>query len=242
MKYLLLPRLSRGQALALRDELRVAVQRGESLEKKVAFAHPRAVAVATGGTRARPEDLQQVRQRVLERLEPFRVGTPNAAFDSALGRALAEEVPVSPSDAGHPETWNFLTLGVFPDLLYRRFPDMQDERALGGERNVLQRVWVRQSALGELTSSQEAPLLEDEYVQLFERSALARIPGLIRACAEVILDARLPNRPDAFTRRLLKRVVWKTGSLDLGVLDPAEMRAVVAAEASVVRRELGLEA
>ncbi|WP_144276619.1 hypothetical protein [Parenemella sanctibonifatiensis] len=155
-------------------------------------------------------------------------------LDARLGRALHQHLQIQRSDAGQREVWSFLTLLVFPDILRARFPDLQRARALGGERNVLYRVWLRQELLGDLARSGPNALREDEFVQLLERRAVARIPHLSRICAEEILTQDHPNRPDVFTRPFMKLVVRLTGPLDLGAVPEDELRGLVARQRQAV--------
>lgn len=218
----LYPRVSNGLAEQTLKELRA--EPGAAHEF-VALEHPKAVPAATGGRRAELEELRQLRTAVLARLES--IGDDDQrGFDRVLGQALSENLDISASDAAHKETWNFLTLMVFPDLLVRRFPDLHRDRALGGQRNVLRRVWLRERIIGKDGYSTERPLSEDEYVQILERSATARIPGLSRILGATIAGLTVVNRED-FTRTLMRRVSRLTGPLELALYDEHQLRATV---------------
>ena len=53
------------------------------------------------------------------------------------GACSTNSLEIIPADAAHDETWNFLTLVVFPDVAVQRFPDMHVDRMIGTPRNVL---------------------------------------------------------------------------------------------------------
>lgn len=221
----LYPRLGFGVAAQRLDELRSARERGESLEQFVAFRHPQAVWAATGGSVCRESDLEAVRDAVLDAVEPadLRVGIPRsrqARVDLAMGRALTRSMDVNPADAGHDAVWSFLTLVVLPDVAVARFPDLHEDRMLGGHRNTFRRLWVRDRAIGDLMEGARNPLGEDEMVGIFERSELSRNPALVRAMARTVLDSDAGNRSE-FARAFYKRVRFHTGAyaLDLHAED-----------------------
>ncbi|MBL0749257.1 hypothetical protein [Nocardioides baculatus] len=138
---------------------------------------------------------------------------------------------ILPADAAHSGTWTFLTLVVFPDLAWARFPDLHESRVLGGPRNALRRTWMRQHVLGDLHSEPRNPLGEDELVGLFERSALARNRRLVRAVAREVLSSETSSRSD-FARQLYKRITHLTGPLLLDSLTDHQLSALVTAAAN----------
>ncbi|WP_284549435.1 hypothetical protein [Aestuariimicrobium sp. T2.26MG-19.2B] len=237
-KNLLMPHLPDGPARELLHQYR---NDGGSLRDRVQYGHRRAVPVATGGTRATPDDIRELRDRVMadvgDLLGPHRVR--HSELDATLGRSLVDHLPCSDSQAAQRYMWQFLTVVVFPDVLKVRFPDLPDDRGLGKPfRNLLWRAYGREILLGPFIHGQEAPLGEDELVQLAERSALARIPHVAQACAEVILEQRLPNRPDSFTRPLMKYVGRLTGPRDLGVLSQGRVKQLIRQQARRVLDEM----
>lgn len=218
----LYPRISNALATLTLERLRVEPG---AAGKFVVLDHPKAVPAATGGRRVELDDLRQLRTAVLESVQSI-TEDDQRGFDRTLGQVLNENLDISASDAAHKETWNFLTLMMFPDLLVRRFPDLHQDRALGGQRNVLRRVWLRERIVGEDGYCTERPLSEDEYVQILERSATARVPGLSRLLGSIVAGLVVLNRED-FTRALMRRVSRLTGPLELAVYDEHELRAVV---------------
>ena len=225
----LYPRLSDVLAKARLEDLRRSAP--EHLSAMVLFEHDAAAPVPTGGMPVSEQELRALRQVVLDSLEPY-MAKPFlsrrdvSAFDRTLGRALGAKLDIVPSDAAHREVWSFLTVLVFPDLLQRRFSDMPDERALGGPRNALRRTWEREQVIGDLLSSSDAPLVEDELVGLFERTALARNRELVRALTRRVLSFQGTWRT-VFARELYKQARYLTGPLLLDALNVDEIQRVV---------------
>lgn len=197
----------------------------------VEFEHPSAAPVATGGVPITADELAGLRRRVSGQLEswmeePFLSRSAATSFDRVLGRALHDEMEIVPSDAAHAGVWTFLTVMVFPDLLARRFSDMSEERAFGGKRNVLRRTWEREEVLGDLQSAADRPLVEDELVGLFERTALSRNRELVRALAQRVI-AHDGTQRTAFARELYKEATYLTGPLLLDGLAPDQLQELV---------------
>ena len=225
----LYPRLNDVHARIRLEEIRRSAS--SRLPEMVLFAHEAAAPVPTGGVPVTEQELRELRQTVLSRLQPymekpFLTRQDTSPFDMTLGQALGEELGIVPSDAAHREVWNFLTVLVFPDVLQRRFSEMPDERALGGSRNVLRRVWEHQQIIGDLQTSAENPLVEDELVGLFERTALARNRGLVRALARRVL-AYQGQRRTLFARELYKQARYLTGPLLLDALTTDQIQEAV---------------
>lgn len=220
------PRLSRAAARPRVDEIRRASEEDpESLAELVTLQEPRAVLPATGGTSASVEKIGNLRNSVMGKLEPWAgriVGSGSSDFDRTLGKVLHEELQISPAEAAQEDVWTFLTVAVFPDVAYQRFPALPDQRVYGLPRNVLRRVWLRHEVLGELLFRGTPPLQEDELVGLLERSALVRNRSLLRLLALEILQYGGRNRT-AYTRELLKEVTLSTGPIMLDVLDPESL-------------------
>ena len=233
------PRLSRGVALSRLAEIRtIAETDPERLEDAVQFHHPSSTPVATGGTLVSVSRLQDIREEVLHELSEWKnriVGTSSAKFDSKLGTVLHKSLQIIPADGSSEEVWNFLSLMVFPDVTYQRFPNLPDERSLGTPRNTLRRAWVRREILGDLLVAGSPVLGEDELVGLLERTAFARNRKLVRAVAEVVLEFDGKGARSEFARRLYKRVRISTGPYLWDVMSPEEIGAHVRVLAEEVR-------
>ena len=177
----------------------------------------------------------QVRQAVLAeigewvdgRVLPRRI---QPEFDARLGNALHLALKIIPADAAHEETWNFLSLVVLPDVSLTRFPTLTEERALGGQRNVLRRAWSRWEILGELLMRGTPLLGEDELVGLLERTAVARNRSLVQALAERVLGYEGVRARSEFARELYKRVRYRTGPLMLDLYSSAELDDLIMIE------------
>ena len=238
------PRLTDTEALARVEELRdLADESVERLREFVTYSHDRAAPVPTGGPVASGPMLRLVREGVLTDLGghlgpdgSIRGGSRD--FDWALGRSLHQRLAILTSDAAHRGPWNFLSALVFPDLVWARFPDPSEDRALGGPRNALRRVWRRYDLLGHLDGAGAEALNEDELVQLTERTALARNRRLASALARQVIRYEGPRRME-YTRGLAKRATFVTGPLLLDVLSDGDLDDLVEAVASGSRWEPG---
>lgn len=240
MKDLLYPELPRGAAQERLAEVRRASITGAAGLRRIAsLRHPRAFWPPTGGRAAQEADIHRVAQAVEREVTEWqrtarREEDGNRDFDLVLGRALHENLRVSPAAASREGMWSFLTLMVFPEYLYSRFPKMPDERAFGTHRNVLRRVWLRQEVLGDVIHREDGGLREDEFVQILERTALVRTPALAQAVAQEILKRPADGAREGFSRDLTKEVVRRTGPLLLDALNPEELQQLVSSCAGQV--------
>lgn len=224
------PRLRRADTLFLLEKMReVARVNPAGLQNLSSNSHPRAEAIPTGAKIATVADLDNVRNHVLENLDPWLGGDPVARdwtvrFDLALGRSLHESLNILPADAAHEGTWEFLSAVLLPDIVWTRFPDLHQDRVLGKRhRNTLRRAWFRYDVIGDLQEAASNPLGEDEMTGVFERSQVARDRNLVRMVTELILESRATNRSE-FTRGLMKGVTALTGTHLLDGLGPDELR------------------
>lgn len=236
MSGLVCPRLYEGAARARVKDIAQAASRGgmSAVRGLITYEHRDAIPVETG----RPissRELLELRTRVVEHVNVDEQQL-NRDFDLKLGRALRVELPFITSDLFHGETWNFLTLCIFPDYLYKRFPDLSEDRAIAGtrRRNALQRVWIRERLLGEVLHLPEVRLKEDELEQVIGRSSIARVPGLPVIMVEELVRSWPGSRPEQLARLLGKRIVQQTGVLHLDALSRSQLRDVIrrCAEAS----------
>lgn len=234
MTDLLYPELPRGAAHERLSQLRLAASKDgvHGLRRLASLRHPRAYWPPTGGRAAQESDLYALATTVEQSVENWRVQAKageagNRDFDLLLGKVLHRSLGSSSSGASREGMWSFLTLMVFPEYLYARFPSMPDERAFGKQRNVLRRVWLREDVLGEVIHDQPDQLREDEFVQIMERTALIRTPSLARAVAKQVLSRPADAQREAFTRSLAKEVVRRTGPLLLDALSPDELESLV---------------
>lgn len=216
------PRLRFHAARQRIAEISAAYQQGGlvALTGLVAYSHPKAEPVATGGVVAEPARIGHARSAAVEAVAPWLergdVGRTDAgAFDLAVGRALHDSLDIVPGDAAHEETWNFLSLCVMPDLVVLRFPEMHEDRLFGTPRNPLRSAWLRRDTLGDLTDRYERPLGVDEMVGLFERSDMARNRPLIRALARAVMEYNGPGSRSDWAREVFKEIRYSTGPQSL---------------------------
>jgi hypothetical protein len=198
----------------------------ERLTHLIQYQHPNSTPAATG-TLISIERLIAIREEVTADMEKWTnriVGSSSAAYDSSLGTSLHSSLKIVPADAASEEVWNFLSLMIFPDLLYQRFPNLSDERSLGTPRNTLRRVWLRREILGDLLLAGSPILGEDELVGLFERTAFARNRRLVRVVAEAVLNYEGTAARSEFARMLYKRVLMSTGPFFWDVVSTDELR------------------
>lgn len=233
---LVYPRLANADARLLAEELRAASHSGlDRVREFVDASHPRAAAVPTGGRPATEPEIGRVREDVLEEVGRWVNGTILARrsqpeFDAVLGQSLHRALHIIPADAAHPETWNFLTLVVLPDVALTRFPTLIEERALGGPRNVLRRAWTRWEVLGDLLMEGEPLMGEDELVGLLERTAVARNRRLARTLAEAVIRYGGRRARSEYARDLYKRVRHQTGPLMLDLYTESDLNDLVRVE------------
>ena len=121
-------------------------------------------------------------------------------------------------------------LVVLPDVSLTRFPTLTEERALGGQRNVLRRAWSRWEILGELLMRGFPLLGEDELVGLLERTAVARNRSLVKALAERVLNYQGARARSEYARDLYKRVRYRTGPLMLDLYSSADLDDLITLE------------
>ena len=203
----------------------------KALAARAAWQHPKAVVVPTGGHVADEEQLEEVRGQTLDALSPWlqseSTRKPDASFDRTLGKILHDTLRIIPSDAAHEETWSFLSLVVFPEVSAYRYPKLPDERLRGAPRNPLRYSWMQRDVLGSLQDDCENPLGTDELVGLFERSALARNRGYVRALAREIVTYNGERARSEWTRDLLKEASFVTGPRLLDALSEEQLQEVV---------------
>lgn len=234
------PRLSRGHALTRLAEIReVSELDPEGLANLIQFHHPDSAPVATGAL-VSIDRLEAIREQVSSEMQEWQnriVGTSSAAYDSRLGTVLHQTLNIVPGDAASEDVWNFLSLMLFPDFIYQRFPNLPDERCLGTQRNTLRRVWLRREVLGDLLTSGSPILGEDELVGLFERTAFARNRRLVCAVAEAVLRYEGKGARSGFARKLYKRVRISTGPYCWDIVNSEQIRVHISQLAQQVAQE-----
>lgn len=234
MSHYVYPRLSGAAAESAYSSISEAYRSGglAAVRELSRLSHSSASPVPTGGTVATETRIAAVReaaeaatQEWIDRgiIGPREVGV----FDIALGRALHRSLEITPADAAHVDTWNFLSLVVMPHLSVLRFPDMHRTRIFGMPRNSLRRAWQREEVIGDLLLGNEGTLGEDILVGMFERTALARNRTLIRAMTRALLSYDGPIARSTLARRFSKTVTWATGPFLLDTLSQNEVDELI---------------
>ena len=197
---------------------------------------------ATGGERVPEEVLTELRGTLLETAK--NVGYPDTRsleaqrrFDLSLAGMLVE-LPIITGEALRDEVWQYLTCILVPDLVVWRYGKTRDtrvvgptshDRFLGGDRNMVERIWWRAYILHDPNAEAELWLLdtarggltEDNMVALFERGNIASYHMLCRTIA----NEYIRNRPyvsgltgsaeQLLIREVMKKVVRLAAHMNL---------------------------
>lgn len=170
---------------------------------------------------------------------PPRGSRSHQVVDLEWGICLADELDIAPHHAFASGTWNFIASALVPDLVKWRWGKDRSslERWVGlghGGRNCFGRLWRRAWTLKDDADPKDPywmcrGLLEDEFVQIFERTALAGCRPLARSVARahlLHLEGRKRRRTEHM--RDLARLVLRLGAItEYDVLDPEELERVV---------------
>jgi hypothetical protein len=210
--------------------------------ERQALRHRSAVFAATGGRRVTTNELQDLRNRVVEAAE--RSGFPDggghqdrSAFDLHVARLLHERSGLVAAEASVRSIWAFLALVLLPDVSYWRYPHPPKDRVLGTDitRHVWGRLWWRAHLL--MVPGQREPyrlldaLGEAAFDQVFaRRRALGGSRALVGAIAEVwpgLDHGKVPERE--LLVDVLKRLLRISAVVEFEALDGDELRRQVIA-------------
>ena len=150
-----------------------------------AHALPNAVRfAATGGSRVHPEQLQTLRDDIVQVARRSGMGrksgrTEHSDFDSAAAAFFADDSLFQSGEALLDDVWSFIGTTLAPDVVHWRF-GVARERYLGGIRNAFQRLWIRGVALDRGPDHRKRwqllnELTEDALVQLLKDRVWAEI-------------------------------------------------------------------
>ena len=176
---------------------------------------------ATGGSPVDPDQLAELRERILRIARNSGLGhagarVSHAGFDAEMAASFAEDSLFTSGEALRDDVWAFVGVALAPDVVHWRFGAAR-ERYLGGVRNTFQRQWLRGRALDRGVDDPDRwrlleELTEDALVQITERPSLGSDPVLARAIAEAWLRASLYHGRGAMEpimRRAVLRVrIW----------------------------------
>lgn len=235
----LIPRLTSQQAGRRLEELQDLLGQGRRPLELVLPQMTDAVPNPTGGEAASHEDLVRWRRQVVDQLRGWNTGSKslNDRHGARLGRAISQVIDPIPSDAAHDGVWSFLSLNLFPDVVFARWPpesgttELSKDRWIGAQlardRNYLKLSWRRWQVLGPVMESAAMPLGEDEFGALLERTSVARNVRLVRAAAREIVAFSTHNSRMDFAREFMKILTFQTGPLNLDVLDDSELAELI---------------
>ena len=199
-----------------------------------ALTHPDAAPSATGGTPVPPSVLLKVQQEMRQIADRFEFPKPlslagQQEIDRLWGTYLRASMGIIPGDAAEEGVWSFLSLVVLPELAPWRFPGRTEERLLGRPRNTLRRLWWRAWTLGpNLSWAPEGcmPFVEDEYVQIMERTSVAGNTRTARAFQQAVWraeHAEIPMGRSDVVRELLPRLRAMLSYLCLDIIADSEL-------------------
>lgn len=208
--------------------------------------HRRAVFLATGGTRASANHLEEIANGLTEIAE--RNGYPreskrNTKADAEWAEFLHRQLNLTTHQASHDGMWHFFTIALVPDLVRWRWADARNEGPASDRwvtvshrgRNTFGRLWWRCAILADPEAADPYHLVrelgEDELVQIMERPSFAGNRTLSQASAEVLLEFGAAN-PSANRAELLreyqKRMLRLGAFLELQLLDKSTLRQLSA--------------
>ncbi|MGY1703561.1 DUF6339 family protein [Geodermatophilus sp. SYSU D00697] len=220
------------------------------LSSRHALRHPSAVFAATGGRRVTPEELDRLRNDVLE--VATRAGFPQGVrrqdrvtFDLEIAQLLHERCGLVAGEAAVRPIWAFLALVLLPDVSYWRYPRPPGDRVLGTDitRHVWGRLWWRAHLLAVPQQYRRYRLLdtfgEAAFDQIFaRRRSIGGSRAMVRIIAEVwpsVDRGGVPEREVLVD--VLKRLSRLGAVVDFESLDSAELRSQVM---GVVAESVGL--
>jgi len=202
------------------------------LEKVAVTTHRLEAVSASGGARVSEARLRELRARVEGVARSH--GYPNrisskSDFDADVGAFLALDWVLPLPEGLHSDVWSFFCLCLVPHVVAWRFSVAEDadlsvdkgsrDRFVGGNRNALQRTWIRALKLSD--SEHEDPvwqvrgLPEDTLVQIFERPGLSSNPSVARALARVALEQQstMPKKDHEGTHRKAIKLIRARGAI-----------------------------
>ena len=208
---------------------------------------------AVGGDPVPDEKLLGLRDKVVELATECgypqpRTQTGQHTFDARAAELLYQEMDIIPGEAARHEVWQYLACVCLPDVAVWRFGTTDDgaavneERLMGGVRNVLGRLWWRAYLFQDpenaedpfwILDTERGALTEDNFVQLMERPGIASIPGMTLRFAKEFIKRRGEvagygaNPQQRLLREVMKLFLRYGRIVDLIVLRDSELERVV---------------
>lgn len=227
---MLLPRLDFPAADEIRSEIGKAapapVGFDQSRLEDLLTAHSEVP--ATGGSLVEIDRMLELREDLVSARSSS--AGDNGKFDLAAGRILWSWAVAVPGEFGVPAVWDFVALGLVPDLVSSRFdlssPSSRRDRLFGGSRrHVLQRLWRRWRVLGPEILENDV-LVEDDYVALFERRLTSERPQVAQAVARALMKHAGSSRR-AYTRAFQRHLMMLSGIVAIDDADPDSLDQVI---------------
>lgn len=210
------------------------------LGSRHALRHPAAVFAATGGRRVTEEELQRLRDDVLE--IAGRAGFPDegrrqdrVTFDLEIAQLLHQRCGLVAGEAAVRSIWAFIALVLLPDVSYWRYPRPPGDRVLGTDitRHVWGRLWWRAHLLALPQRFEPYRLLdtfgEAAFDQIFaRRRSIGGSRALIRTLADIWPSVDRAGTPERDVLvDVLKRLSRWGAVVDFESLDQYELRRQV---------------
>jgi Family of unknown function (DUF6339) len=198
--------------------------------------HPEAACSPTGGVPVREDKLAELQTTLRSLCDDFGFPEPiktskQGEFDRICGTLLRRDMGIVPADAAQEGVWSFLSIILVPELAPWRFQARHENRLLGKRRNALRRLWWRAHVLGpDLTSVPQgcSPLNEDEFVQIMERTTIAKNRRLaqqvMHSLWRVELEGFKGNRADLL-REVIKLVRAERSHIAMDALSEEKLAA-----------------
>ena len=190
------------------------------------------------------EELESIRAEFPQGLKNQKEGN---RFEALAARAVHEGVPNYPEVVGDAEFWIWLAVIHFRELVEWRYGDPAEGTGLAnygiGARveNLLYRSWLRAELLLDEDADDRYHLSEAGQIDFYRshlfRQGYANARNFARALLRFQYPSKDPSAPHLKVgqiRELVKRLRRLRANLFLEVLEEAECRKVIEAEASVV--------
>jgi hypothetical protein len=225
------------------------------LTSRHALRHPAAVFAATGGRRVTVEELQRLRDDILD--VAARGGFPDEGrrqdrmtFDLEIAQLLHQRCGLVAAEAAVRPMWAFLALVLLPDVSYWRYPRPPGDRVLGTDitRHVWGRLWWRAHLLALPQDNERYRLLETfgeaAFDQIYSRrKSIGGSRTLVRAIADVwpaVDRGRISERTMLID--VVKRLSRWGAVVDFESIDDDELRRQVLEAATESAVLLGAQA
>jgi len=222
------------------------------LSRRAAIHDPAQIYAATGGVRATDQEIEILRDAVVEVARAY--GFPDdvqapVTFDRLLAPQMVDLMGIVPAEAANRQVWSFLSLVVAPDVTRWRFPGSNRERWIASDttRHMFSRLWWQAYLLVEVRGGvQDTTLMdslaESDLNQLLERTTLGGSRPLVRQLARSVVGCSHPVGRRELMRESAIRVRRRMAFIDHLALDDVQLelevsQVVAAAADALMARE-----